>query len=179
MVVYIPKVKPKRYITKKENSHCGIYAVENVLNAYNKKVSNPKELHSTFLGKKFGWTLPWDIVKTLNKYQKNNVKWKSARKIDNKIEYLEKLVRKGPVIIRIDLIDININPLLGRILSHWIVIWGYDSKKKEFYAYDSRKKEKNLKIGNSIYKYKEIIKLWKGSLMLPPFRYLYIAVNKA
>jgi hypothetical protein len=177
MTKFIPKVKPKKYITKNVNSHCGVYALDNIINTYSVNKKHPAKLHESFFGKRLGWTLPKDMAGILRK-RGFVVEGGSARRIIDKILFLENTIKGGPVIICIDLIDKDINPILGRILRHWIVLWGYDSKKKIFYAYDSRKNEKNLPVGNCTYQYDKIKKIWGGALMPFVFRYIYLKVKR-
>src|SRR3989338_447738 len=156
MKQYIPKVKPRRNITKTENSHCGIYCLDNVISAYSDIIIfDPKQLHKSYLGRKLGWTLPWDMKKILAGYQLES-DWKSARKTENKCSFLETLIEQAPVIIRIDLIDKDINSFKGKLVGHWIVLWGYSAEKKEFYTYDSRKiNDQKVLVGNCSYSYHE------------------------
>ena len=177
MTAYIPKIRHKGYVTKTARSHCGIYALDNIIRAYSgKNISDPKTMHKTFFGKNFGWVFPWDMENILKEHGLD-ANWDSARKVGNKIEFLEDAVMEGPVIIRIDLIDDGVNPLWGRLSGHWIVLWGYDSTKERFYAYDSRKKEKDLPVGNCTFAYKELENIWRGSLMPFAFKYLYVKVR--
>ncbi|PIN75308.1 hypothetical protein COV18_03915 [Candidatus Woesearchaeota archaeon CG10_big_fil_rev_8_21_14_0_10_37_12] len=179
MADFIPRVKPLQYITKSENNQCGVYSLANIIKTYTKQpFSDPKTLHTSFLGRIFGWTLPSEMIKTLRMY---NIEafWSSARKKQAKIVFLKTLIRKGPVIIRIDLIEKEINPLWGRISGHWIVLWGFSDKQNSFYTYDSRKQNKNsLLVGNCLYSYADIERLWNGQRLPIYFKYIFVAVKK-
>jgi len=55
-------------------------------------------------------------------------------------------------------------PTLGKLITHWITLWGYDDEKQAFYVYDSGlpKKywRKDLSIGNTLRTYKEMLRDW-------------------
>ncbi|MBI2666054.1 hypothetical protein HYX13_00420 [Candidatus Woesearchaeota archaeon] len=121
--------------------------------------------------------MPRDLEKILIGYGLN-VERGSARNVKDRIHCLEKFIREGPTMIAIDLIDRGINPFLGKLFGHWIVLWGYDDEKREFYCYDSRKKEKSLPIGNCKYGYETILKLWERDFIPRPFTYLYVRVKE-
>ena len=93
---------------------------------------------------------------------------------EEKIGLLKRLLSQNtPVMIRIGngyLTD-EYNSFLGRIVGHWITLWGYDDEKQTFYVYDSGLPEeyrsKNLPIGNTTRLYKEILRDWSfGKLQL-------------
>lgn len=152
----------------------------NVLSTYtkrlNKELPEPKSLHSSFWGKNFGSTLHWDMERILTTFGLR-VERDSAKAVEDKIDCLERFVREGPTLIVIDLIDHGINPFLGRLFGHWIVLWGYDNGKREFYCYDSRKSDRNLPVGNCTYGYEKLLKLWKRDFIPQPFTHLYVRVK--
>jgi len=61
-------------------------------------------------------------------------------------------------------LDCDYNPIIGRIIPHWITLWGYDNTKNVFYVYDSglpvRHWDKSLPIGNTARTYTEILRDW-------------------
>ncbi len=177
MRTFIPALKPRIYLTKKVNGCCGAYAAHNVLSAFTKKkLSSPESLLDHYFVGRFGWMLPYQMKNILADHGLK-VKSGSARNSPKKISLLERFVNEGPTIIAIDLVDREINPFLGRLLGHWIVLWGFDSGKKEFYCYDSRKRENGLPVGNCKYSYDDILKLWGRDFIPSPFTYLYVRVK--
>lgn len=78
-------------------------------------------------------------------------------------------------------------PILGKIVPHWITLWGYDDKEKVFYVYDSgltkNLYDRNVAIGNTKRTYDEILRDWNFGTLQPwtwhtsPQTYVYIKIN--
>jgi hypothetical protein len=111
---------------------------------------------------------------------------------NERISLLKSLLSKNtPVMLRIGngYLSDKYNPIVGKLLSHWITLWGYDDKEQLFYIYDSALPEKfrlkNIPIGNTVRTYKEILRDWNFGtwqfwywLLFPSGSHLYIEVNK-
>ncbi len=168
---YILTIKPKEYL-KQGLSHCGVYSLKAILSAYGKDVKNhPKEYHTNWIGK---YLLSFATGKSY--YDKIfaffglKTETKSAEKLPNekRSELLKTLLSKNtPVMIRIGngYFSDRYSPILGRVIPHWITLWGYDDKKRLFYVYDSglptKFWDKTLPAGNTIRTYREILRDWR------------------
>lgn len=190
----ILKYKPKEYLVQGP-SHCGAYSVKAILSAYGLDTKNhPKEYHSHWLGKLTGGTFGRNYYVRILKSHGIRADVKSAEEMfDNDRLYLLKnlLSQNTPVMIRIGngyFLSTIYNPILGKIVPHWITLWGYDDKEQIFYVYDSGMlKEhwrKNTPVGNTIRTYKEVLRDWNFGKNQPwtwPFtlraNFLYIQVE--
>lgn len=192
---FITSVKPKKYLTQ-GISHCGAYSVKGILSAYgfDDKI-HPKEYHSNWFGRLTGLTFGTKYLVNILKSngidaKKGNAKGLSVQK---KLDLLKILLAKNrPLMIRIGngyYHSDKYNPVLGKIIGHWITLWGYDDDRQIFYVYDSgllRKHwNKTIPIGNTIRTYNEIIRDWNfGNLQFwywlftSPETYTYIAIKK-
>jgi len=187
------KIKPKEYL-EQGFSHCGAYAVKGILSAFDlDDKTHPKYYHPHWFGRLTGWTLGKNYyVNILRSYGINatrgSVEYLSGKE---KIEFLKQnLSQDKPIMIRIGngyLTD-TYNPILGKLVSHWITLWGYDDEKELFYVYDSglRKKHWNsrLPIGNTTRTYHEILRDWGFGLWQPIYwltvgrdNYLYVCLK--
>jgi len=167
---YVLTIKPAEYL-KQGLSHCGVYSVKAILSAYGKhNKDHPKEYHTNWVGKNlFSFAIGEDYYdKILSSYGLKS-KTQSAEGLPNekKIELLKTLLtRNTPVMIRIGngYLDRDYNPIIGRIIPHWITLWGYDNTKNVFYVYDSglpvKYWDKALSVGNTTRTYTEILRDW-------------------
>jgi hypothetical protein len=175
---YIASIKPKEYL-KQGLSHCGVYSVKAILSAYGKdnKV-HPKEYHTNWIGRNlFSFA-------TGEKYYNNILasygiksETKSAEDLSDKekIELLKNILSKDtPVMIRIGngyFPDKKYNPIIGKLMPHWITLWGYDDNKQLFYVYDSglpvKFWDKSLPVGNTKRTHDEIIRDWNFGRLQP------------
>ena len=186
--------KPDKYL-KQGFSHCGVYSVKAILEAYglNDK-KHPKNYHTNWLGKITGWTMGRNYYnRVLSSYGLNAKRKDTKGMSDNeRISLLKSLLSKDtPVMLRIGngYLSDKYNPIVGKLLSHWITLWGYDDKEQLFYIYDSALPEKfrlkDIPIGNTVRTYKEILRDWNFGtwqfwywLLFPSGSHLYIEVNK-
>lgn len=163
--------KPKQYF-KQGLSHCGVYSVKAILSAFgldNKK--HPKEYQTNWVGRHlFSMTIGRDYyVKIFSSYGLN-AKAGNAEKLSGaeRLDLLKRfLANESPIMIRIGngyIFSNKYTPVLGKIIPHWITLWGYDEDKQIFYIYDSGLPKKcwknDLLIGNTIRTYKEILRDW-------------------
>lgn len=191
---YILTLKPKDYL-KQGLSHCGVFSLKAILSAYGNDVKgHPKEYHSNWIGRHFfSFATGKDYYDRIFKSFGIKSKTKSAKHLANqeKINLLKTLLsRNTPIMIRIGngYLDSNYNPVLGRIVPHWITLWGYDDIKKLFYVYDSglsvKYWSKNLPIGNTMRTYSEILRDWNFGKWQPWSwntsleNYLYVEITK-
>jgi hypothetical protein len=162
--------KPKEYL-KQGISHCGTYSVKAILSAFgldNRK--HPKEYHTNWVGKHlFSMAVgPKYYDKIFQSYGVQS-ETKTAKNLPNeeKLNLLNELLSQDkPVMIRIGngYLTEKYNPILGRIVPHWITLWGYDDKRQLFYVYDSGLPKgawsMNIPVGNTTRTYKEILRDW-------------------
>jgi len=166
---HILSIRPKHYL-KQGPSHCGAFCAKAILEALGKDTkSHPTEYHPTKLGKLTGMTLGRNYYVNILKLNGVNCQIKSAKilNLQEKLDLLKSLLQENlPVMLRIgNGFDTNIyNLILGKIVAHWITLWGYDDNKKTFYIYDSGLPEtywnKTLPIGNTTRTYNEIARDW-------------------
>lgn len=180
---------------KQGTSHCGAYSVKGILSAYGlDKKGHPKEYHPGWFGRLTGITLGRNYYVRILKSHGLSANIDSAVQLTNqeKIELLKSFLSQNtPVMIRIGngyLTD-EYHPFLGKVVGHWITLWGYADEKKLFYVYDSALPEeyrsKDLPIGDTTRFYKEILRDWSFGMLQPwawPFvgtaNFLYINVEK-
>lgn len=183
---YILSVKPSEYL-KQGRTHCGMYALKGILNAYGLDDNkNPEDYHPNLIGKITGATLPWTFPRILSKYGlKAEVRFANSE--EEKTDLLKSFLQKNhPIILLVgNGYDRNghYSSFKAKFSWHWITLWGFDNLEKIFYVYDSAvskgKYDLDIPTGNKKRKYSEVIRDWKAGMM--PFgfwRYLYIPVTK-
>ena len=167
---YILSIKPKRYL-QQGLSHCGAYSVKAILSAYGLDTkSHPKYYHPHWLGKLTGSTLGKQYYVNILKRHGVGAEIKSGEGMtdEERIALLKTLlIRNTPVMLRIGngYISDRYNPIIGKLVGHWITLWGYDDTRKLFYVYDSALPRlywgRGLPIGNTTREYTEILRDWK------------------
>lgn len=167
---FVLSIKPKEYLIQGP-SHCGVYAVKAILSAFNlDKKGHPKEYHSNWFGKLTGLTLGRQYLVEIFKSHGIEVERRSLKNFsdEEKLNLLKTLLSKNyPVMIRIGngyYHSNKYNSILGKLVVHWISLWGYDDQEQIFYVYDSGMLKKywkeNIPVGNTIRSYKEILRDW-------------------
>src|SRR3989344_5428262 len=131
---------------------------------------HPKEYHPNFFGRLTGLTLSKQyLVDILKSYGLNaRVGYAENLSDQEKLDLLKtNLAEDKPVMVRIGngyILSNKHNPVLGKIVGHWITLWGYDNENQIFYVYDSgllRKYwNKSIPIGNTTRTYQEILRDW-------------------
>ncbi len=166
---FIVSKSPQQYLPQ-GLGHCSVYCVKAILSAYgldNKK--HPKEYHTNWLSQITGITFGGQYVIKILKSYGIPAEMDTAKNCSDsdKIKQLEKIISNNtPAMLRIGngYVTNKYNPIIGKLIMHWITLWGYDRRKKIFYVYDSGlpKKywNKNLPIGNTLRTYKEILRDW-------------------
>lgn len=186
-------IRPKEYLVQGP-SHCGAYSVKGILSAFGKDhKGHPKEYHPIWLGRLTGGTFGKNYWVNVLKHYGIDADFKTAKNLSpvEKISLLKSLLTKNiPIMIRIGngyFRSNAYNPVLGKVVPHWITLWGYDDKEKVFYVYDSGL-TKNLydgdvPIGNTKRTYDEILRDWNFGVWQPwtwhtsPQSYAYIKIN--
>lgn len=167
---FILSIRPKEYL-KQGTSHCGVYSLKAILSAYGKDVkAHPKEYQSNWIGRNY-----FSLATGEKYYDKIFASYglrtetNSAKKLSDqkRLELLKTLlVNNTPVMIRVGngYLNEKYNPLLGRLIPHWITLWGYDDEKQLFYVYDSGLPKQywseKIPIGNTTRTYREILRDW-------------------
>ena len=192
---FVLSIKPEEYL-KQGPSHCGVYSVKAILSAYGLDTkTHPKYYHTNLIGRFTGTTLGRQYYRNILNIHGVDAETKTAEGLTDeaRIHLLKKLLSKNtPVMLRIGngYASDTYNPLLGRIIGHWITLWGYDDSKKLFYIYDSGLPEKhwdkNFQIGNTTRTYKEILRDWRFGrwqphtwLLVGRTNYLFIEIKGA
>jgi len=178
-------------------SHCGVYSVKAILSAFgldDKK--HPKEYHTNWIGKHlFSFAIGQKYYDKIFQSYGVQSETKTAKKLPNeeKLKLLKELLSQdNPVMIRIGngYLTEKYNSILGKLVPHWITLWGYDDDSKQlFYVYDSGLPKKawstNLPIGNTTRTYQEILRDWNFGRWQPwcwntsSENYLYVKVSGA
>ncbi len=191
---YILSIKPKKYLTQ-GISHCGAYCIKAILSAYGRDTkTHPKYYHPNILGRLTGTTLGKNYYANILRSYNIDAEVRSAKQYANKekITLLKSILASNtPVMVRIgNGYRTNIhNPLLGKIIAHWITLWGYDDNNQLFYIYDSalptRYWSKNIPTGNTTRTYQEILRDWNfGNIqfwywpLVGRDTYTYIQIHK-
>lgn len=171
---FIVSKRPKQYL-KQGPSHCGVYCVKAILSAYGKDNEKaPQDYHIDWLRRKspLSFTFGKHYYDKIFKKYGLHTETKSAEKLTDQERLIQLkliLVKNLPVMIRIGngfIRNNRYNRILGRIIPHWITLWGYDDTQQTFHVYDSGLpkhywRDKNLPIGNTTRTYNEILRDWK------------------
>ena len=174
---FIVSKKPQQYL-KQGLSHCGVYSVKAVLSAYGKDdKGHPKEYHTNWIGQNlFSLSTGQDYYDKILGFYGIRSKTQSAEDLssEEKIELLKTLLSKDtPVMIRIGngYLGNGYNPIVGKLMPHWITLWAYDDSKRIFYVYDSglpiKYWDKSLPVGNTTRTYNEVIRDWEFGRLQP------------
>lgn len=192
---YILLIKPKEYMVQEGPGHCGAYSVKGILSAVGKdSKDHPKEYHLFWLGRLTGGTFGKNYWINVLEHYGINAEFKTAKDLpsDEKINLLKTLLnQETPVMIRIGngyFRSNKYNPKLGKIITHWITLWGYDERKKVFYVYDSgltkNLYDKSIPTGNTKRTYDQILRDWSFGQWQPWCWYIssesysYIKIKK-
>lgn len=183
---FIVSRRPKEFL-KQGLMHCGAYSIKAVLEAYDKAdKKNPEDYHLSWWQRISGLTSAYTWQKVLRNYGLNaevgNVKDLTQT---GRLEFLKELLSNdAPVMVRIGngyLPSGKYNPILGRIIGHWVTVWGYDDQMQVFYIYDSAVAPRlydNIPTGNKRRSYKEMLRDWKGGLFPWPFwKFVFIRIS--
>lgn len=163
--------KPKEYL-RQGLSHCGVYSVKAILSAYGKDDKrSPEEYHTGWFSRNF--FISFVIGK---KYYENIFRSYGLQVETNSAAHLtdgEKIIFLETVLAANNLVMIRIgngyatniyHTILGKLIPHWITLWGYDSTKKVFYIYDSALARKYwdtaIPVGNTVRTFQEILRDW-------------------
>src|SRR3989338_708431 len=144
---YILTIKPKEYL-KQGPSHCGVYSIKAILSAYGlDDKTHPKYYHPNLFHQEISIT--WGkryYTDILAKYGIDASMISAEGFSENeKLNILKNLLsHNAPVMIRTGngYISDTYNPLLGKLITHWLTLWGYDDNHKIFYVYDSGLRKK-------------------------------------
>ncbi len=167
---FVSNRRPQEYL-KQGLSHCGVYSLKAILSAFgldNKK--HPEEYHTNWIGQHLisvvvGEKYYENIFRSYGLHaETNTAKYLSG---EEKINLLKTfLSQDNLVMIRIGngYLSEKYTPILGKLVPHWITLWGYDDDIQLFYVYDSGLPKKawsaTLPIGNTTRTYGEILRDW-------------------
>ena len=183
---YIFKGQSQNYPKQEWIKHCGLFCAVHVLKSLGVEVKeqHPRSFHRSWVRKLLGQTLGSLIEFTLHTHgvevHAGNMRNKTY---DERLSFLKSEISKNrPVILHVgDGYKFNQYHISrAYLVSHWIVIYGYDDKEQVFYIYDScvNKPDTKIPIGNVARYYREIIRDWgRGAIPGCEF-YKYISVSK-
>lgn len=190
---YILTIKPKEYLVQ-GLTHCGAFSIKAILSALGKDNNeDPKDYHANFFNHLVGFSMGKSYWPNIFKKNGLDAEIKTAKSLSNseKISCLRSLLAQNlPVMIRIGngyFRSKTYNPIIGKLMTHWITLWGYDDMKKVFYIYDSGLSEdqfdKGVPIGNTKRTYDEILRDWNFGFwqfwawFVSPDNYVYIKLK--
>ncbi|MEK7534514.1 MAG: C39 family peptidase [Patescibacteria group bacterium] len=167
---FILSRKPKQYL-KQGLTHCGMYSIKAILSAYEKDIKNhPKEYHTNWIGQHlFSFAIGKRYHEKILEFHGLKAQGGTAKNLsdDEKIALIKTLLSQdNPVMARIGngYLSCTYSPIIGKVISHWITLWGYDDAKKLFYVYDPGLPKKcwdnTLPVGNTTRTYNEILRDW-------------------
>lgn len=177
--------RPSRYL-QQGLVNCGFFAVEGVLSAYDRNPTKkePKEFHNSLIHRVFGLTPPRLMVDVLNK-NGINAQYGNTKNTTNeaRLNFLkENLSHDTPILIHIGAGYWGnglYKSILGKVIGHWISIWGYDDERKVFYIYDSgvaTRFHQNVPIGNIARPYNDVLRDWGQGITPVPRKYDYVKI---
>lgn len=191
---YTLPIKPKEYFVQ-GLSHCGAYSIKAILSAFGKDDrAHPEDYHSDLFNRLTGLTSGKDYWPQILSKFGIKAELKSAKDQSDleKIELLKMVLSKNaPVMLRIGngyFRSKKYNPILGKIMGHWITLWGYDDKERVFYVYDSgltKELYDNVPIGNTKRTYNEILRDWRfgtwqfWTWYVSTKKYVYLEIKKS
>lgn len=164
----VPK-KPKEYL-KQGLTGCGAYSVKGILSAYGKDDKKHPLEYSVIAALPFIATWRrW--VRILRSYGLN-ARCDLVRELspEERLARLRELLRQDtPVMLLIGNGYRGCgkwNKLQWKIVSHWIILWGFDDEKQLFYIYDSavprRCYDQDLPTGTVVRSYKQVLRDMEG-----------------
>lgn len=170
---FIVSRRPKEYL-KQGPSHCGVYSVKAVLEAFGKVTGmKPKDFHTNWISHITGAVFHPDyLVRILKSYaleaKSDTVKHLSD---DKKIMHLKFMLSKdAPVILLVGngyQKNGEYSRLKAAIVGHIITVWGYDDREGVFFMYDSTVPKEhfatNVPIGNTKRTYEQVLRDWHGA----------------
>lgn len=185
---FVVSKRPAEYLKQGWN-HCGAFSVKGILSAYERDDrENPREYHLHWFGRLTGYTLGAAYWPEVLRSHGLRAKEKFAHRLTdtNRLSLLKELLSQNqPVMVRIGngyLPNGKYNWILGRIVGHWITLWGYDDSRHVFYVYDScvpvTRHDQNIPAGNTTRTYSQMLRDWRGGWWPWPWRYLYITVGE-
>ncbi len=171
---FIVSRRPHEYL-KQGPSHCGVYSVKAVLEAYNKVIGvKPEDFHTNWISRITGAVFHPDyLVRMLESYslvvKYGTVKYLSD---DKKIMHLKSMLSKdAPVILMVRngyQANGEYSRLKAALVGHIITVWGYDDREGVCFVYDSAVPKKlyapNIPIGNIKRTYEQVLRDWYGAL---------------
>ncbi|MBI3559997.1 C39 family peptidase [Candidatus Gottesmanbacteria bacterium] len=189
---FIVSRRPHEYL-KQGPSHCGVYSVKAVLEAFSKVTGvKPEDFHTNWISRITGSVFHPDyLVHILESYslvaKNGTVKHLSD---DKKIMHLKSMLSKdAPVILMVGngyQRNGAYSRLKAAIVGHIITVWGYDDREGVCYMYDSAvSKEQyapNVPIGNIKRTYEQVLRDWQGAfssrlLWRDSFRYIEVGLH--
>ena len=167
-VRFILSIKPTQYF-EQGPTNCGAYSTKAILSAYGVDDSiRLGELYAGSVSRALGIGLRRDYwipvlqARGIEAGGHNAFRYSDSEKI----ALLKRLLAGNtPVMLRIGngyILSQKYNPFFGKVVGHWITLWGYDGD--VFYVYDSgvRRKHWNTEIpvGNTTRTSDEILRDW-------------------
>lgn len=180
--------RPAAY-PKQRVGHCGAFSVKAILSAYGKDTrANPRQYHLTWLGRVTGSTPSRSYWARVLSTRGLSARVANAGTLprEDRVRFLKQLLLRGsPVMLLIGngyLPNGRYIPLLGKMISHWITLWGWDDGDVVFYVYDScvpwQRHDQDVPVGNTRRTYAEVLRDWEAPVFLfPGWRYTYITLG--
>ncbi len=186
--------KPNNYLSQ-GLTNCGLFSIKGILSSYGlDDKGNPREYHSNLICRltSVAWGTNYYNNILASYGLDSKIGFAEDASTEEKLNLLKKLLSKNtPVMIRIGngyLSSGEYNRVIGKLMPHWVTLWGYDDESSFFYMYDSGLPEKewnkSLLIGNTSRTYAEILRDWNFGKIQPwawtvtgPHNFAYIAIK--
>ncbi|KKU82270.1 MAG: hypothetical protein UY10_C0038G0003 [Microgenomates group bacterium GW2011_GWA2_47_8] len=189
---FIVSRRPKEYL-KQGPSHCGVYSVKAVLEAFNKVAGvKPQDFHTNWISRITGAVFHPDYLVHMLESYSLVAKYGTVTRLsdDKKIMHLKSMLSKdAPVILMVGngyQRNGEYSRLKAAIVGHIITVWGYDDREGVCYMYDSTVPKElyvtNVPIGNTKRTYEQVLRDWRGAflsrlLWRDSFRYIEVGLR--
>jgi hypothetical protein len=190
----ILSIRPDKYLSQ-GISNCGLFSIKGILSAYGlDEKADPREYHTNLICRLTSISWGENYYKNILASYSVDSDLGFAENIsdEKKLDLLKKLLSNNtPVMIRIGngyFTSDKYNSIVGRLLPHWITLWGFDDEPRVFYVYDSGSPRsrwaKSVPIGNTTRTFDEILRDWRFGKKQPwswtvtgPHNFAYINIK--
>lgn len=168
MNIFISPYLPSNYKRKKHIlGWCGVYSIEAIIDAYQLATADSVADYTKNYIEKITWhILPWWLTRLLRKqWLRTSLHRSKHIPREEKIDRLQKALQIWPIILTIGHAYTGKSKFVlwrAILMQHYIVVWGYDKRLRQFFVYDSGASRKlirtDLPAGNITIAYDDLIR---------------------